>query len=210
MEDQGPVPVLADADAIESQAVQVHVESQARVEALYKGDDAAVSLLDATEAEQVLGPQAQRATELAHEGAQHRSAQLAVVAAQVAQPPRQRADPLANPHLGQHVLHQVHGRVRHAATKAGRTEAASFTRERHELRPPAAAAHQVQAPMLEPSAPQVLLELSHYESGQPTGLFRPLLELRPVPLDRLVQDRQLGLVPAVAGGRPMQRVARGS
>jgi hypothetical protein len=63
--------------------------------------------------------------------------------------------------------------------------------------------------MLEPAAPQVLLELSHHESRQPTGLFRALLELRPVPLDRLVQDRQLGLVPAVAGGRLMQRVARG-
>ena len=80
-----------------------------------EGDGAGMRLRDALQAKQALGAPAERAHQLGDEGIDDLGAQGSVVAAQIAQPPGQGANPLAQRHLGQDALAQVHGGVGHAA-----------------------------------------------------------------------------------------------
>lgn len=120
---------LAYVDAVERERVKVYVEPQGRIEALHDGDRPRERVIDAREPELALGAPAERAAQLRDEGSEDVRAELAIVAEQVAEPPRQRADPLADGGLGQHRLHEVRREIIHPPAEARRAEASSLTAE---------------------------------------------------------------------------------
>ena len=120
-----------------------------------------MSVGNTVETKPALGSPLERAAELKHEGADHLGAQHAVVSAQRAQAPWQRADPVTDGDGGKNVLFEVHGGVGHAAAQTRWTKSPSLTGKSHKLRVAAAAAFQVQTAMFEPATTQVLLELAH-------------------------------------------------
>src|SRR5690606_13310208 len=97
-------------------------------------------------------------------GGGYLGAQLPVVAEQRAQAPRQRPDPVADGHGGQHALFEVHRRECHAPAHARGAESAAFTAEREKLAQAAAPADQVQAAVLETTAAKVGFEFADDES----------------------------------------------
>ena len=141
-------------------------------------------------AEQPLGPPAQRAGEGADEGVEHVGAEPPVVRERVAQAPRERADPLADRHLRQHLLHQVRRDVRHPPAEARGTEFAAITTQRAHDVVATPGAGEVHEPVLEQAAAQVGIELPHHELRQAAALLLgPLQEARPVLAHERVEPR---------------------
>jgi hypothetical protein len=66
----------------------------------------------------------------------------------------------------------------------------------------------MQTAMLEPATAQILLHLAHDELRQATALLGALSERRPVLLDKLIEKRLLGPMPAIPVGA-MTVVERG-
>ncbi len=62
-------------------------------------------------------------------GAENSACQSRVVGAAIAKRAGKREDPLSDGHLGEHAVHEVCCRIRHAATAAGGAEAAALTGE---------------------------------------------------------------------------------
>src|SRR5690606_11998218 len=107
------------------------------------------------------------------------------------------ADPLADGHLGQHLVDQVSGEVRHAAAEARGAEAAALAREADDHRVAAAHACQLDQAMLEHAAAQILLEVADHEARQAALLLGALEERRPVLLHQPVEQRRLWLTARV-------------
>jgi hypothetical protein len=135
--------------------------------ALDEGDRTEQRVLDRAQAKLRLRSATKRATQRDDERGEHVGAQLPVVAHRVAQPPRQRADPLTNRDLREHLVDEVGRDVSHTPTRAWRAESAFFARMRHDRRLAAAAASKVGEAMLEDAAAQVCLELLTTKSGKP-------------------------------------------
>lgn len=85
-EDERAVFLFANVHSIERQNMSVHVQSQSRIGSLNCGHRAGVSVRNAVETEQALGPPFERAAELQDEGCNHVGAQHAVVSAQRGSP----------------------------------------------------------------------------------------------------------------------------
>ena len=115
VEDELPVPL--DVHAIQGLGVGVRVEPERRVEPLDERDRPGVRLLDGAQAELALGAAAQRVEHGLDEGADELTAQLLVVACQVAQLPGQGANPRSHRLRGQEVVGQEGRRVVHASTQ---------------------------------------------------------------------------------------------
>ncbi len=116
-------------DAVEHERVEVDVQIQRITEALHEGDGAALAAC-----ERHAGSRAppQRGEDGAHEEAEHRARERAVVGQAVAQGKGQRQHPLPHGDLGQHAVDEVCGGVGHAAAAARRAEAAALAREGHD------------------------------------------------------------------------------
>ncbi len=200
LERSARVVVLMHVHAVEHERVEVDVEPEGAVRALYGHHRARVGDRHAAEAELTLRSPAQRAVHLSHERAHDLGAELAVVAEQGAQAPRQRADPVTDGHARQDALLQVDGGVRHPTTEARGAESPLLAAQRHQLGVPAFAANQMQTAPLQPPAAKVLLELLHHEARQAAVLFGALEELRPVRFDRLIEH---GALRPVTETRPL-------
>jgi len=191
---------VAHVHAVEGEGVYVDVEPEGRVRPLHDGDGAGVHAGDGAEAELTLGAVPERAAHLPKESGDHVGAELPVVAEHGADPPRHRANPLADRRFGEDLLLEVDGHVGHSPPQAARAEPPALAGERHEALEPARAARDAQAALLETATPQVLLELPDHELRQPAVLLRLLPERWPVPLDRAVEHRLLGPVALVPRG----------
>ena len=106
-------------DAIEHERMKMHVEIQGIAEALHEGDGAALRVAAASAQPR---PPSQRAEHGAHEEAEHRTRERAVVGQAVAQREGQREHPLPNRRRRKDVIDQMRRRVRHAPPAARRTE----------------------------------------------------------------------------------------
>jgi hypothetical protein len=91
---------LPHVDTIESQNVEMDIESERIIRSLNGDDCAGERFTHAAEAEQLFGAASQRAHRLAGEGACGASAQLAVVAEHGPHAPGEAADPVTDGHLG--------------------------------------------------------------------------------------------------------------
>ena len=181
------------------------IEAQRAVTALDVSDRAHEGVLDAAQAELTLRAPAQRARERADERGEHVRAQPPIVGQRVAQGPRQRAHPLPNRHLGQHLVDEVSRDVGHAAAEARGAEAAPLARERDEQLVTAATAHEAHDAVLELAAAQVLVEVAHDEARQAALLLGALEEPRPVLAHQHVQQRVFGTAARVAVGSRGER-----
>jgi hypothetical protein len=175
--------------------------------------------VNGVETEERPGASLVRATDKGDEGLEHLGAESLVVAQEHAQPPRQRADPLADRHLGDDLSGEMQRGVRHAAAEARRAESSALAAERDEPLEPewtestkwtesrevygakrseaASLAPDAHAAMLEQAAAQVLLDLAHHEGRQSASRLGALLELAPVRRDRAVEHRLLGTMTLV-------------
>ena len=197
VEDERPVRLFAHVHAVQREHVKVHVEPQGRVAALDDAHRSGVRRSKRLQAEAPLRSALERAAELQDERLDHLGADAPVVAEQDAQSPRQRAHPLPNGDLGDHLLHEVHRRVRHAPAEARGAETATLAAERDQPLEAAASASDAHAAVLEDPAAQVLLDLAHHEARQPAGLLGSLAERRPVRVDRAVEHRLFATVALV-------------
>jgi len=198
VEHQQRVGIFADVDAVQSEHMEVDIQPQRRVSALDEAHGSGQRLLHRTQVEHALRAVLQRVGERHHERLEHRRAELPVVAAEHAEPPRQRAHPLPNRDFGEDLLHEVDSRVRHAPPQTGRAKSAVLARKSDQPLEAAPVTADTHAAVLEPAAPQVVLDLAHHEARQPADLFSPLAERRPVRLDGAVEHRLLRTVPLVA------------
>jgi hypothetical protein len=176
--------------------------------------------VNGVETEERPGASLVRATDKGDEGLEHLGAESLVVAQEHAQPPRQRADPLADRHLGDDLSGEMQRGVRHAAAEARRAESSALAAERDEPLEPewtestkwtesrevygakrreaAPLAPDAHAAVLQAAAAQVLLDLAHDEARQSAGLLGALAKRGPVRLDRPVEHRLFGAVALVA------------
>ncbi len=100
------------------------------------------------------------------EGAQHFARELRIVGAAVAECVGEREYPLANGHLGNHAIDEVGRGIGHAASAAGRAEAAPLAREGDEAVELAVVAVQAQESVGEDAAAQIGAELVLDEAGR--------------------------------------------
>jgi hypothetical protein len=141
----------------------------------------------------------------AHRDPRHRSEQLPVVGK--ALPPRERhgEHPLPQGARGQHAVHEVRGRGRHASTHARRAESPTLTGKAHEPVLVATGAFEVRKTSTEQPAIQVTRELLADEPGKRDRdravIDGPVERLEVVAHDR-VQRRGLGSSALVDEGCP--------
>jgi hypothetical protein len=83
-------------------------------------------------------------------------------------------------HLGQDPVDEVDGEVAHAPTEAARAEAAALAGEGDRVHSAAPGAQTTREAVLEPSTPEILLDLAHHEPGQAARLLGALEEGGPV------------------------------
>ena len=175
----------------------MHVEPEGGVAALDDADGAGERVVHGRQAEE--GPRAALvgAAQLDDEGLEHLGAEPLVVAQEHAQPPRQRADPLADRHLGDDLSGEVQRGVRHAAAETRGAEASASAGKGDEVLEPTSLAANADAAVLEQTAAQVLLDLAHHEGRQSASRLGTLLELAPVRRDRAVEHRLPGTMTLV-------------
>jgi len=133
---------------------------------------------------------------------QHRAAQPVIPRHPVAQPIRYRQHPLPHRHPRQHLIHQMRGPLRHPPPAAARTEAAAFTRNRHQLLARAALALKARHAGLVHPAPQQLPELALDELRQAravAGLRHRAQEGLQVFGDHLMEHGVLGVARTIHG-----------
>ena len=109
--------VIADVHAVERERMKMDVETERGVGALDESDRAELRVVDRAQAQLELGSATQRASQRADEHREHIGAEPTVVAHRVAQPPRQRADPLPDRDLGQHLVDEMSRDVGHASAE---------------------------------------------------------------------------------------------
>lgn len=114
--------------AVQHRAVQVDVQVGVRGETLDQRDRTAVGLLDLLPN---LADQVARDDAVHH--LQHRRHPIGLCDQQPSQRDGPRRHPWAHRHLRDDAVHQVRCHLRHAASAAGRTEAAPLAAERDEL-----------------------------------------------------------------------------
>jgi hypothetical protein len=111
-------------------------------------------------------------------------------------------DPLADRHVGEHVVDQVRGGVGHAPTAAARTETSTFARERDQSLGAAVATLEPREAAGEETTPQKRPELVLDEPRQPVAVPKPRRldaeRLEMVAHDR-VQDRRARVSRSVLG-----------
>jgi hypothetical protein len=123
--------------------------------------------------------------------AEHFSAQLAVVAAQIAEAKRERADPLAHGHFGDDSLDQMQREIEHAPAQAARTEAAALAAPRDESLEAALVARKPEAPNSSRSQRKYSSSISRTtKRGRPPACSSMLVKRRPV------EPRRMGATPA--------------
>ncbi len=145
------------------------------------------------------GPAAQGREDGAHEDPEDLLHQGRVVGEPVAKPSRQREDPLPDGDLGEDPVHQVRGRVGHAAAAAGGAEAAAFAREGDQAIEPARIAVYAHESVGEDAAVQEGPELALDEARDGALAFLRAGEERlELLLDRAVEDALLGAAARVA------------
>ena len=101
-------------------------DAQRAVAALDHGERADEGVFDASQAQRALGAPSQRAAERSDEDGEHVGAQSAIEGEHAAHRPGQRADPLADGHLGQDLVDQVGGDVGHTPAEARGAKATAF------------------------------------------------------------------------------------
>ena len=140
--------------AVDDAAVEVQVGIERRSETVDKRHRTEPGI-----AGRVGTAQAQRRLHLGEENPQHRIDQTGVTMEEIPQPLRQREHPLPHRHLGEHVIHEVRGRLGHAPGAAGGADPAALAREGdQEVMPAVRAAHPGEA-VGQNAAGQVLAEL---------------------------------------------------
>jgi hypothetical protein len=102
--------------------------------------------------------------------------------------PRERAHPLPDRDLGQYVVHQVRGDVRHPSSEARGAEAAPAGETHHHL-VTASAARELNEAVLQNPASQVRVELFLHELRQTAVRFGARLETWPVLAHQRMQER---------------------
>jgi hypothetical protein len=160
-------------DAIQHQRMDVHVQVQRAAEPLNDGHGTAA----AAHHTGVPGPTTQKAEHHPERDADNRPTEMVVPRQLIAQPIGQTQDPLSDRYIGQHVIDQVRGTLRHAASATRCTEAASLARERHQPIVAAAVAVKPREPCGQAPAGEKFSELLLDETRQafpvaPQGGFR--------------------------------------
>jgi len=168
------------------------IKSERRVPALDHAHGAGERIVDGVEAEGLLRAALVRAAELHDECLEHVGAEPLVVAAEDAQPPRERTNPLSDGYFGDDLPNEVQCRVGHAAAEARGAKSTALARKSYEVLEAAAVAADPYAAMIEQSASQEFLDFAHHEPRQSASLFRALAELRPVLVDGAVEHRLFG------------------
>ncbi len=112
--------------AVEHHDVKVHIEVEARAEALHERDGAGLRLA-AGDAMCAVSPE-HGLDEDAHQRGKH----VGLEGREATQLERQREDPLTNGHRGQHPVDQVCCGARHAPCRAAWANASTLAREGHE------------------------------------------------------------------------------
>ncbi|MBK7585799.1 MAG: hypothetical protein IPI67_37135 [Myxococcales bacterium] len=189
-------PAFFGEHTVQSECVEMGIQSEVRADALHRGDGAALAALDAAVAHLVAIP----AQHGVHERAAHGSKQLGVVREPRAQLERQRQDEL--PERGviwQNVIHEVGGARRHAPAQASRAKGAPLARKRHGLLLPAIAASEYRKSSRQDPAIDIALELGAYEAGQRRGeaVLRGFVERAQVFAHDPVQGARLRPAPRI-------------
>jgi len=107
--------------------------------------------------------------------------------------------PLADRHLGKHMVDEMGRGLDHAPGAAGGAEPAAFAGECHEVLVLAAIALHAQEAVFEPAAAQIVLEFGEHKSWQRSfPLLQRIAQARQVLLDDRVERRVFRRVPLIA------------
>jgi hypothetical protein len=121
--------VVLDVNPVQTERVEVGIESQIRAHALHDGDGAALAVADTTRPEMSPIPPQHRVDE----GMAHVTEQLAVVGQARSELERQREHELPQWRCaGKHVLDEIRGGLGHASSEARWAKSQASTRERHD------------------------------------------------------------------------------
>src|SRR5262245_47318534 len=113
--------------------MDVDVQIHGAAETLEDGDAAALGCGHPA----VSGPAAQVSLDCSMEDSRHGATQIVAPCEEIANPVRQRQDPLPDRHVGEHLVDEVRGTLCHPSTVTARTESAPFAGEGDQLTRPA-------------------------------------------------------------------------
>jgi hypothetical protein len=184
---QGMKPQRAAVDgrehAVEDERMEVQIEVERAPEALDHDDASGEAVADARAARAVPQPAKHRLRE--HGG--HRATESVVPGEQVAEPVRQAQHPLAHRHVGQNLIDQVRGALRHAATATAWTQRAALAGEGDQPIEPTRATPKPREAARQPPALEKVPERSLDKRRQALAVAK-LGGLRPKRLEMVAND----------------------